>query len=87
MLDWKHIFCVKVKGGVVKIISTLRVKVEPSPETLKQSFCKKTQELLKCGKIIVACDASVKNDVMGAWWVMMIRDKEELMRHEMHAKE
>ena len=38
-------------------------------------------------KVIEACNNSIKNGVIGEHWVMMTRDKEELMSHETHAKE
>ena len=54
---------------------------------LEKPFLDRTQELLKAGKVIVACDASVKNSVMGALWVMMKREREEIIIHEIHAKD
>ena len=76
-----------MKTGVVKISSTLGVEVKPSIETVEQPFYTKMQELLKAGKVIAACDPSVKNVVMVALWVIMARDKEDIMSHEIHAKE
>ena len=87
MLDWKEILGKQIKGGVVKIIRTLGMEVDPSPETLEQLFCEKMKESLKSGKVIAACDALVKNGVIGTWWVMMTREKEELMSHEFHSKD
>ena len=56
----------KLKGGVVKIISYLSTEVHPSTEMIEKPFFYRTQDLLKAGKVIAACDASVKNGVIGA---------------------
>ena len=45
------------------------------------------QELLRKGEAIAACDASVKDEKMGAYWVIMTRKNEKLLSHEMHAKD
>ena len=45
------------------------------------------QELLRKGEVIAACDASVKDGVMGAYWVIMTRKNKTLLSHEMHAKD
>ena len=45
------------------------------------------QQLLKKGEIIEACDASIKDRAMGAYWVKMTKKNEILMSHEMHAKD
>ena len=41
-LDWKEILGRKFTGVVVKIMSTIIVEVELSPETLEEPFCEKT---------------------------------------------
>ena len=51
---------------VVKIIVAIGEAVEPTSELDEQPFCDKTQELLKAGKVIAACNASIKNGVMDA---------------------
>ena len=84
---WKDILGIKFNRGVIKIISTLGVEGEPSLETLEQPFCEKTQSSLKAGKVTSTCNTSVKNLMMGAWWAMMNRKKEELISHELHTKE
>ena len=45
------------------------------------------QEFLGSGKMIAAYDASVKNGLMGACWVMMTRENEKIMNHEMREKD
>ena len=47
----------------------------------QRPFSERMQELLRSGKSIAACDALVKNEVIGACRVIMIREKEELMNH------
>ena len=50
-------------------------------------FIEIMEEILRSGKVIKACDVSVKNGVIGVHSVIMTRDKEEIIRHEMHAKD
>ena len=54
---------------------------------IEQPFCDRTQGLLKARKVTSACDNSVKNGVMGAFWIMMTRENEELIIYEMHEKD
>ena len=56
-LEWKDTIGRKYKGGVVKIIIKLRIETRPPIETPQQPFCDRMQELLRSGKVIVACDA------------------------------
>ena len=41
---------------------------------------------LSSEKVIEVCDVSVKNGTMGTCWVMMTKEKEEPIHHEMHTK-
>ena len=52
-----------------------------SIEIPEQLFTERMEELLRSGKVIAACYASVKNGVIGEYWEMMTREKEELMRN------
>ena len=71
---------------MAKIIRHLGSEVAPLIEIIEQPFYDRTEELLKDGKVIAACNDSVENG-MGAHWVMMTKWKEELTSHEMHAKD
>ena len=53
----------------------------------KPLFSEITQELLRPGKVIAACNAWVKNGILGVSLVTMKREKEELMNHKMYAKD
>ena len=51
----------------MNIIIHLGAELAASIEMIELPFCDRTQELLKSGKVIVACDTSVKkwcNEVM-----------------------
>ena len=54
---------------------------------IEQPFCDRTQGLLKARKVTSACDTSVKNGVMGACWVAMTRENEDLISHKTNAKD
>ena len=69
----------------MEIISKLSAETMPSTEILEYLFSERMKELLRSGKLIVACDVSVKN-VVRAHWVMTKREKKEVMNHEMYAK-
>ena len=51
----------------------------PPMQKLEQKFYDRAQELLRSGNFIEASDASVKNGVIEACWIMMTRKKEEIM--------
>ena len=73
----------KIKGVVVKIIRKLNVESMSSIEKPELKFSERMQELLRSRKVIASCDASIKNGLMVPRWVMMKRDKEELINHQM----
>ena len=45
------------------------------------------QELLRSENLIAVCDTSVKNGALGACWMIMTREKEELMNREIRAND
>ena len=67
MVEFKDILGRKFKNVGLKTISILGVKVAPPTEKVDKPFFTKMQCLLKAGKVIAACDASVKNGVIGVW--------------------
>ena len=71
----------------MKVLGTLGAEAEIEAENLEPPFTEKMQELLRKGEVIVACDSSVKDGIMGAYWVIMTRKNEKLLSHEMHAKD
>ena len=47
-----------------------------------QPFSEIMQEFLRSVKVIAVCEASVKNRSMGSCWLMITREKKELMNHK-----
>ena len=46
------------------------------------------KEVLRSGRAVARCNASVKNDVIGVYWVIIDREtKEIIMEREVYAKE
>ena len=46
------------------------------------------KQVLSTGRAVAGCDASVKNNVMGVYWIIMDREtKEILMEKEVFSKE
>ena len=71
----------------MKILGSLGTEVEIETENSELPFNDEMQHLLRKGEIIAACDASVKDGAMGAYWVIITRKNETLMSHEMHSKD
>ena len=63
----------KCKKGVMKVLGTLGAETEIEAENSETPFNEEMQELLRKGEVIAACNASVKDGVMGAYWVIMTR--------------
>ena len=49
-------------------------------------FNAEIEELIRNEKIIVACDALVKNGVMGVYWMIIILDKQLVAEKELYSK-
>ena len=43
-------------------------------------------DLLRTNQVVAGCNASVKNSIMGAVWVLMTRSKRILMKREVYSK-
>ena len=50
-------------------------------------FNQEIEELIRDNKVMAACDASVKDGQMGAYWMIMTIDKRILMERELFSKE
>ena len=42
---------------------------------------------MRTNQVVTGCDASVKNDMIGAVWVLMIRSKRILIKREVYSKD
>ena len=71
----------------MKLLGSLGSESEIETENSELSFNDEIQQLLSKGEVISACDASMKDGVMGAYQVIMTRKNEALLSHEMHAKD
>ena len=71
----------------MKVIGPLGEEEEIEAENIEPPFAEEIQESLRKGEVIAACDASVKDGIMGAYWVIMTRKNEKLLSHKMHAKD
>ena len=58
---------------VMKVIRLLSAEIENEAENSETPFNKKTQELLRKGKVIVPCDDSVKDGVIETYQVIIRR--------------
>ena len=66
----------------MKVIGPLGEEEEIEAENLDPPFAEEIQESLRKGEVIAACDASVKDGIMGAYWVIMTRKNEKLLSHK-----
>ena len=70
----------------MKVLGSLGAEPEIDTANSEFPFNDEMQQSLIKGEVIAAYDASVKDGVMGAYWVVMTRKNETLVSHEMHAK-
>ena len=57
----------RYKTGVMKVLESLGAEVEIEAENSELPFNDEMQRLFRKGEVIAACDASVKDGVMGAY--------------------
>ena len=76
-----------MQKGVMKVLGTLGAETKIEAENSERPFNEEMQESLRKGEVIAVCDASVKDGVMGAYWVIMTRKNQTLLSHEMYAKD
>ena len=63
------------KDGVVKILAKFDNLVEALQHIPFLPFNSNIEEMIRQNKVVVGCNASVKDGIMGGCWKLMIRDQ------------
>ena len=66
-IEWRSILGRRYKKVVMKLLGSLGSESEIETENSELSFNDEIQQLLSKGEVIVSCDASMKDGVMGAY--------------------